>query len=191
MCRRCPWVDLGKPDYVEYHDREWGVPIHDDRLIFEFLTLESAQAGLSWYTILRKRGNYRAAFDGFQPEKVAQYGPAKIEELLADPGIVRNRRKIEAAVDNANRFLEVKSRYGTFSRYMWDFVGGKPIVHDIRGPQDYPSSSPESDAFCKDLKRKGFKFLGTTVCYAHMQAVGMVNDHSNDCFRKEQILAAY
>ena len=191
MSCRCPWVDLGKLDYVEYHDREWGVPIHEDRLLFEFLTLESAQAGLSWYTVLRKRANYRIAFDDFQPEIVAGYGPAKMNELMLNAGIIRNRLKIEAAVQNANRFVEVQSQYGSFSRYMWDFVGGKPIVHDIRGPKDYPSSSPESDAFCKDLKRKGFKFLGTTVCYAHMQATGMINDHSNDCFRKEQIIRSY
>jgi len=185
---RCPWVDLNKPDYVEYHDLEWGVPVYDDRLLFEFLTLESAQAGLSWYTVLRKRENYRKAFDNFEPEKVCRYTPKKIERLLLDPGIIRNRLKVESAVNNAKRFLEVKEKYGSFSDYMWDFVGGKPKVNSIRKLKDYPTSSKESDALSKDLKSRGFRFLGTTICYSHMQAVGMINDHSDDCFRKEQII---
>jgi DNA-3-methyladenine glycosylase I len=190
LCR-CPWVKLNKPDYIEYHDQEWGIPIYDDRLIFEFLTLESAQAGLSWYAVLRKRGNYRIAFDNFEPEKVAKYNRMKIDNLLLDQGIIRNRLKIEAVVNNANRFLEVKDKYGSFSNYMWGFVNGKPKVNNIHNLKDYPTSSKESDAFSKDLKSKGFKFLGTTVCYAHMQAIGMINDHSNDCFRKEQVIKCY
>jgi len=182
--QRCPWVDLGKPDYVEYHDREWGVPVHDDRLLFEFLTLEAAQAGLSWYTILKKRENYRAAFDNFEPEVVALYGEDKVEALLANSGIVRNRAKVLSAIQNARMFLEVQKEFGTFDAYIWGFVGGKPQVRHPRSIEDYRSTSPESDALSKDLKRRGFKFLGSTVCYAHMQATGMVDDHAASCFRK-------
>ena len=185
--QRCPWVDLGKPDYVEYHDREWGVPVHDDRLLFEFLTLEAAQAGLSWYTILKKRENYRAAFDNFEPEVVALYGEDKVEELLANSGIVRNRAKVLSAIQNARMFLEVQKEFGTFDAYIWGFVGGNPQVRHPRSIEDYRSTSPESDALSKDLKRRGFKFLGSTVCYAHMQATGMVDDHALSCFRKRTI----
>ncbi len=188
---RCPWVDLGKPDYVEYHDREWGVPVHDDRLQFEFLTLESAQAGLSWYTVLRKRDNYRKAFANFEPEKVARFSRAKIEKLLQDPGIIRNRMKVEAAVNNAKRFLEVQAEFGSFSKYIWGFVGGKSRVHTIRKLSDYPPTTRESDALSADLKKRGFKFLGSKVCYAHMQATGMFNDHAVDCFRKKEIIDSY
>jgi len=185
---RCPWVDLSKPDYVEYHDKEWGVPVYDDRLIFEFLSLEAAQAGLSWYTVLKKRGNYRIAFDNFEPERVAKFNEAKIAELLQNPGIIRNRLKIESTVNNARRFLEVQAAFGSFSKYIWGFVGGKPKINTIRELSDYPATSQESDALSKDLKKRGFKFMGSTICYAHMQATGLVNDHSLDCFRRKEIM---
>ena len=188
---RCPWVDLSKPDYVEYHDKEWGVPVYDDRLLFEFLTLESAQAGLSWYTVLKKRENYRVAFENFEPKKVAGFDKQKIEGLLQNPGIIRNRLKIEAAVNNAHKFLEVQAEYGSFSKYIWDFVGGKPKINNIRKLSDYPATSEESDALSKDLKKKGFKFLGPAICHAHMQATGVVNDHSLDCFRRKEIIEKY
>jgi DNA-3-methyladenine glycosylase I len=188
---RCLWVDLSKVDYVEYHDKEWGVPVYDDRLMFEFLSLESAQAGLSWYTVLKKRKNYRIAFENFEPKKVAGFDQAKIEELLLNPGIIRNRLKIEAAVNNAHKFLEVQTEYGSFSEYIWSFVGDKPKIGNIRKLSDYPATSKESDALSKDLKNRGFKFLGSTICYAHMQATGMVNDHSFDCFRKKEIISKY
>lgn len=188
---RCPWVDLSKVDYVEYHDKEWGVPVNDDRLLFEFLTLESAQAGLSWYTVLKKRENYCIAFDNFKPEKIARFDQAKIEELLRNPGIIRNRLKIEATVNNARKFLEVQATYGTFSKYIWGFVDGKPKINIIRQLSDYPATSKESDALSKDLKSRGFKFMGSTICYAHMQATGMVNDHSLDCFRRNEIIEKY
>lgn len=184
---RCPWVDLSKPDYVAYHDLEWGVPVHDDRRLFEFLTLESAQAGLSWYTILRKRENYRKAFADFDPERVARFTPARIEKLLADPGIVRNRLKVEAAVTNARRFLEVQSEFGSFDAYIWRFVDGRPVVNRFRSLRDYPARTPVSDALSKDLKERGFKFVGSTIVYAHMQATGMVNDHVLDCFRRSEV----
>ncbi|MEW6720736.1 MAG: DNA-3-methyladenine glycosylase I [Thermodesulfobacteriota bacterium] len=185
---RCPWVDLGKPEYVDYHDREWGVPVHDDRLLFEFLTLEGAQAGLSWYTVLRKRENYRAAFNRFDPEKVARYGERKVAELLANPGIIRNRAKILAAIGNARSFLEVRDEFGSFDAYIWRFVGGRPIVNEIRTLADYRATSPESDAMSAELRRRGFRFVGSTICYAHMQATGMVNDHALSCFRRREIL---
>ena len=188
---RCPWVDLSKVDYVEYHDKEWGVPVYDERLLFEFLTLESAQAGLSWYTVLKKRENYRSAFENFEPEKIARFDQAKIEGLLLNSGIIRNRLKIEATVNNAHKFLEVQAKYGSFSKYIWGFVGGKPKINNIRKLSDYPAISKESDALSKDLKNRGFKFLGSTICYAHMQATGMVNDHSFDCFRKSEIIEKY
>jgi DNA-3-methyladenine glycosylase I len=188
---RCPWVDLTKPDYVEYHDKEWGVPVYEDRLIFEFLSLESAQAGLSWYTVLKKRENYRVAFENFEPEKVVLFGQEKIGELLQNSGIIRNRLKIEATVNNARRFIEVQAKYGSFSKYIWDYVGGKPKTNNIRKLSDYPTASKESDALSKDMKKRGFKFFGSTICYAHMQATGMVNDHSSDCFRKREIVKKY
>jgi len=189
--RRCPWVDPSKPDYVEYHDKEWGVPVYDDRLLFEFLTLESAQAGLSWHTVLKKRENYRIAFENFEPEKVAKFDKSKIEGLLLNPGIIRNRLKIEATVNNARKFLEIQAKYGSFSKYIWDFVDGKPKINYIRKLSDYPSTSKESGALSRDLKKRGFKFLGPTICYAHMQATGMVNDHSMDCFRRNEIIETY
>lgn len=189
LCR-CPWVDLAKSDYINYHDREWGVPIHDDRLMFEFLTLESAQAGLSWYTVLRKREQYRIAFDHFDPQKVARYDEQRVTSLMANPGIIRNRQKVVASVNNARRFLEVQQAFGSFESYVWQFVDGKPIVHAFRLLNDYPATSPESDALSKDLRQRGFKFVGSTICYAHMQATGMVNDHTVDCFRRQEIIAA-
>lgn len=184
---RCPWVDLTKTDYVSYHDEEWGVPVHDDHKMFEFLTLESAQAGLSWYTILKKRDHYRKAFAQFEVTKVARFSERKIEVLMQNPGIVRNRAKIVAAVNNAQRFLEIQEEFGTFDAYIWRFVDGKTIARQRRRLEDYPATTPESDALAKDLKSRGFKFLGSTTCYAHMQAAGMVNDHSFDCFRKHEV----
>jgi DNA-3-methyladenine glycosylase I len=188
---RCPWVDLEKPDYVVYHDKDWGVPVYDDHKIFEFLTLEGAQAGLSWYTVLRKRQSYRIAFSQFDPQNVARYSDRKIEELLTDPGIIRNKAKILSAVNNARQFLKVQEEFGSFHAYIWRFVDGKPIVNNIRELKDYPATSPESDALSKDLKARGFKFVGSTICYAHMQATGMVNDHTLSCFRRQQIIDRY
>ena len=186
--QRCPWLDLDKPDYVAYHDREWGVPVHDDRKHFEFLTLESAQAGLSWYTVLRKRANYRQAFAEFDPSQVARFSAAKVEQMLQDPGLIRNRRKINAAVENARHFLSVQDEFGSFNAYIWRFVDGQPMVNEFRALADLPATSRESDALSKDLKSRGFKFIGSTVIYAHMQATGMVNDHVLGCFRRAQIL---
>ena len=182
VIRRCGWCGTD-PLYVAYHDAEWGVPVRDDRLLFEFLILEGAQAGLSWITILRKRENYRRAFAGFDAEKVARYGQRQVERLLGDAGIVRNRLKIEAAINNAQRFLDVQAAFGSFDAYIWRFVDGKPIVNRRKSLKDIPASTPESDALSKDLKARGFKFVGSTICYAHMQATGMVNDHLVDCFR--------
>jgi len=189
--RRCPWVDLSKPEYVEYHDKEWGVPVFDDRTIFEFLTLEAAQAGLSWYTVLRKRDHYRQAYRGFDPEKVARFNASDIERLIQNPGIIRNRLKIEASVHNARRFLEVREEHGSFSNYIWGFVNNKPRINKIKKLSDYAATSKESDALSRDLKKRGFKFVGSTTCYAHMQATGMVNDHSLDCFRRNEIIRDY
>jgi len=168
---------------IRYHDQEWGVPVHDDRALFEFLILEGAQAGLSWSTILNKRENYGRAFDGFDPQKIAKYTAKKISSLLADPGIVRNKLKVAAAVANAKAFLRVQQEFGSFDRYIWQFVGGKPRVNKWKLLRHVPARTAESDAMSKDLKRRGFKFVGTTICYALMQAVGMVNDHVTDCFR--------
>jgi DNA-3-methyladenine glycosylase I len=182
---------VSKPDYVEYHDQEWGVPVHDDRTIFEFLTLEAAQAGLSWYTVLRKRDAYREVFADFDPEKVARYGKKQVEGLLKNPGIIRNRLKIAAAVDNAGKFLDVQTEFGSFDKYIWRFVNGKPIVNRLKTLKEYPATSRESDALSKDLKQRGFKFVGSTIIYAHMQATGMVNDHVAGCFRREPIIAGY
>jgi DNA-3-methyladenine glycosylase I len=179
---RCGWAG-DDPLYVRYHDDEWGVPVHDDRTLFEFLLLEGAQAGLSWITILKKRENYRRAFDGFDPEKIARYRPARLRKLLADPGIVRNRLKVESAVGNARAFLEVQKEYGSFDAYLWEFVDGRPIQNRWRTLKQVPAKTAESDAMSKDLKKRGFRFVGSTICYALMQAVGMVNDHTIDCFR--------
>jgi len=185
---RCPWVDLTKPDYVAYHDKEWGVPVHDDQRIFEFLILEGAQAGLSWYTVLRKREAYRKGFRQFDPKRVARYGKKELTSLLNNPGIIRNQQKIVAAIHNAQRFLEVQEEFGSFDAYIWRFVNGKPIVHKLRRLKDYPATIAESDALSKDLKQRGFKFVGSTICYAHMQATGMINDHVVDCFRRREII---
>jgi DNA-3-methyladenine glycosylase I len=184
-------VDLTKPDYVAYHDMEWGVPVHDDRLLFEFLTLEGAQAGLSWYTVLRKRENYRIAFDHFDPQTVAKYGDRKVQELLSNAGIIRNKAKILAAINNARKYLVVQEDFGSFDAYIWKFVDGKPIVNQIRQVKDYPATSRESDAMSKDLRLRGFQFVGSTVCYAHMQATGMVNDHVMTCARRNEIIKGY
>ncbi|HEX7955260.1 MAG TPA: DNA-3-methyladenine glycosylase I [Burkholderiales bacterium] len=181
--RRCRWADNGDALYAAYHDEEWGVPQHDDRVLFEFLILEGAQAGLSWSTILNKRENYRKAFSGFDARKIARYDAAKMRRLLQDAGIVRNRLKIAAAVANARAFIEVQREFGSFDAYVWQFVGGKPRRNAWTSPRQVPASTAESDALSKDLKRRGFKFVGSTIMYAFMQATGMVNDHTTDCFR--------
>ena len=182
---RCGWCE--KDDlYRAYHDHEWGKPVFDDDTIFEFLVLESFQAGLSWYTILKKRENFKNAFDDFNYEKIAEYTDEKAEELMQNPGIIRNRLKILATVNNAKRFLEVQKEFGTFSEYIWSFVGGKPIINHPKTLKDVPATSEISDALAKDLKKRGFKFLGSTVVYAHMQATGMVNDHLADCWIRNQ-----
>jgi DNA-3-methyladenine glycosylase I len=178
--KRCPWC-LGSPEYIAYHDREWGRPVHDDRVHFEFLILEGAQAGLSWSTILRKRENYRAAFAGFDPAKVARFTPAKVAKLLADPGIVRNRLKVAGAVKNAKAFLAVQKEFGSFDAYVWRFVGGRPKVNRPRSMKEVPATSPKSDALSKDLKKRGFTFVGSTIMYAFMQATGLVDDHIAGC----------
>lgn len=177
---RCRWVNED-PLYRDYHDYEWGVPVHDDRKLFELLILEGAQAGLSWYTVLKKRDPYREAFDGFDPQRVAAYDEAKVDELLANPGIIRNRLKVQAAVANAQSFLKVQEEFGSFDAYIWRFVGGQPIVNDWKHISDVPATTPQSDAMSKDLKKRGFKFVGSTICYAYMQAAGMVNDHTEEC----------
>ena len=182
---RCGWA-RSEPN-LSYHDTEWGVPLHDDRGLFEFLVLEGAQAGLSWETILKKRDNYREAFDGFDAERVARYTPKKVERLMANPGIVRNRLKIESTISNARAFLDVQKEAGSFDAYIWGFVGGSPRVNGVRGMGDVPASTVQSDAMSKDLKKRGFRFVGTTICYAFMQATGMVNDHAVDCFRYREV----
>ena len=183
---RCLWATTD-PLYIRYHDEEWGVPIHDDPALFERISLEGAQAGLSWITILRKRENYRAAFDGFNPVIVARYDDAKIAELLANAGIVRNRLKINAAINNAQKFLAVQEEFGSFDRYLWDFVDGKPIHNQWSSLSEIPPETELSRKLSKDLTKRGFKFVGSTICYAMMQAIGMVNDHTVDCFRYEEI----
>lgn len=185
---RCQWVPLDKPLYISYHDEEWGVPVHDDQILFEFLVLEGAQAGLSWYTILSKRENYRKAFDFFDPEIVARYDQTKIQALLQNPGIVRNRLKVKAAVTNARAFLKVQEEFGSFDKYIWDFVDGSPIVNTFKTLKEIPPSTPLSDTISKDLKKRGFTFVGSTIVYAHMQATGMVNDHTVDCFRYKEVM---
>ena len=179
--KRCAWATNELS--IRYHDEEWGQPVHDDRTLFEFLILEGAQAGLSWNTILNKRDNYRRAFDGFDPKRVARYDQRQVKQLLADAGIVRNKFKIAAAIENAKAFLRVEEEFGSFDRYIWQFVGGKPHVNGWRSMKQVPARTVESDAISKDLQRRGFKFVGSTICYAFMQAVGMVNDHLVDCFR--------
>jgi DNA-3-methyladenine glycosylase I len=181
---RCPWCLSGNARYIRYHDAEWGVPAYDDQTQLEFLILEGAQAGLSWATILNKREGYREAFGGFDAERIARFGKPEVERLLANPGIVRNRLKIEAAVRNARAFLKLQASVG-FANHMWSFVGGKPIQHRLRSDANVPTTTPESDALSKDLKKRGFSFVGSTIIYAHMQATGMVNDHLLTCFRHE------
>ena len=185
--RPCEWALAGNELYRKYHDEEWGVPVRDDRKQFEFLTLESAQAGLSWATILNKREGYRRAFADFDPEKVARFTEKRIEKILADPGIVRNRLKVLAAVNNARKFLEVQEEFDGFAKYLWRFVDGRPIQNQWEHMNEVPATSPASDALSKDLKQRGFKFVGSTIVYAHMQAVGMVNDHLVGCFRHKQV----
>jgi DNA-3-methyladenine glycosylase I len=184
---RCGWVGANNPLMMEYHDREWGVPVHDDRKHFEFLVLEAAQAGLSWSIVLNKREGYRRAFSGFDPQKVARYTQKRVEKLTADPAIIRNRLKIEAAVRNAKAFLAVQEEFGTFDRYCWRFVDGRPKLNRWKAMREIPATSPQSDALSRDLKQRGFSFVGSTVIYAHMQAVGMVNDHLVACFRYKDV----
>jgi len=183
---RCGW-SISDPIYIDYHDKEWGVPIHDDRLLFEFLVLEGAQAGLSWITILRRRDGYRKAYEGFDPATVAGFGKKKIRELLRDAGIIRNRMKVESSIQNAKSFLEVQKEFGSFDQYIWQFVKGKPIVNRWKKLSDIPAKTTESEAMSKDLIKRGFRFVGPTICYAHMQATGMVNDHVLDCFRYNEL----
>jgi DNA-3-methyladenine glycosylase I len=183
---RCTWC-LGSEQYIQYHDNEWGVPVYDDRVHFEFLILEGAQAGLSWSTILKKREGYRKAFADFDPVKVSKFTEARLEKILQDPGIVRNRLKVYAAVNNAKRFLEVQKEFGSFSDYIWGFVGGKPMVNKRKSPGEVPATTKESDALSKDLIKRGFKFVGSTVMYAHMQACGLVNDHQVDCWKYNKV----
>ncbi len=183
---RCEW-STGFQEYIDYHDHEWGVPVHDDRKHFEFLILEGAQAGLSWATILKRRQGYRKAFANFDPDQVAEYDRDKIEELLQDPGVVRNKLKVNGAVTNAGLFLEVQKEFGSFDDYIWAFVGGKPINNGWKAMNEIPATTPESDNLSKDLKKRGFKFVGSTIMYAHMQACGLVNDHVVDCFRYQEV----
>lgn len=182
----CPWVNKD-PLMQKYHDEEWGVPVHNDQKLFEFIILEGAQAGLSWQTVLNKRENYRKAFHNFDYKKIAKYTEKDIQRLLKNPGIIRNRLKIQAAITNAQKFLEVRKEFGSFDKYIWQFTSHKVIKNKIRTLKDYPATSPESDAMSADLKRRGFKFVGSTICYAHMQATGMVNDHAIDCFRRGEV----
>lgn len=185
---RCGWVPLNKPGYVKYHDEEWGVPVYDDPKMFEFLVLESFQAGLSWEIVLNKRDNFRQTFEQFDFHKIARFSETKVQELLGNKGIIRNQLKIRATINNAQRYLEVREEFGSFCDYFWGFSGGKPIRNHFKTLSDIPASTSLSDAISKDLKQRGFKFLGTTVIYAHMQAVGMVNDHLEECFRYNQLL---
>lgn len=185
--KRCGWAGLSDQLYLDYHDSEWGVPVHDDRTLFEFLVLEGAQAGLSWRTILRKRDNFRRAFDGFEPKKVARYDGMKVKQLIGDPGIIRNRLKIESAIKNAKAFLDVQEEFGSFDSYIWRFVGGRTKVNHWRTLREIPATTSESQAMSKDLLGRGFRFVGPTICYAHMQATGMVNDHLIECFRYKEL----
>jgi len=185
--RRCDWASLDDPLYLEYHDKEWGVPVHDDKTMFEFLVLEGAQAGLNWGTILRKRENFRRAFDGFDPRKVSKYDEGKVRRLLGDSGIIRNELKIRSAIKNAKAFLKVQAELGSFDTYAWKFVGGKTKVNRWRSLREIPASTSESETMSKDLIARGFRFVGPTICYAHMQATGMVNDHVTTCFRYKEL----
>lgn len=184
---RCPWC-LGFDQYIRYHDEEWGVPVHDDRKHFEFLILEGAQAGLSWATVLKKRENYRKLFADFDPKKVAEFDQSKVDDLLQDAGIIRNKLKVNGAVINAQKFIEVQQEFGSFDQYIWSFVNHKPIINELQTMNDVPATSHESDALSKDLKKRGFKFVGSTIMYAHMQACGLVNDHLVSCFRYKEVM---
>ena len=187
LLKRCPWLLANDPLYIAYHDKEWGVPVQNDKKLYEFLVLEVFQAGLSWRTVLHKRQNFKKSFAGFNPQKVAKFKKHDVNRLLNDVGIIRNKLKIEAAINNAKKFLEVQKEFGSFSNYQWQFIGGKPIVHKIKVLKDYPIKTKEAEVMAVDMKKRGFKFLGPTVLYAHMQAVGMVNDHAVDCFRYKQL----
>jgi DNA-3-methyladenine glycosylase I len=184
--QRCGWANPNEPIYVAYHDEEWGVPCHDDRKLFEMLILEGAQAGLSWITVLKKRENYRTAFDNFDAEKIAQYDEAKVATLLENSGIIRNKLKINATIANARAYLKVRDEFGSFDKYIWSFVGGKPLVNQRQTLKDIPAETAESKTMSKDLLKRGFKFVGSTICYAFMQACGMVNDHTVECFRYDE-----
>lgn len=185
--KRCRWVEDTFPEYIKYHDEEWGVPVHNDRTHFEFLILEGAQAGLSWSTILKRRNGYRKAFANFDPEKVAQFDEAKIQELLQDEGIIRNKLKVRSAVTNAQLFLDIQKEFGSFDAYIWEFVGGEPIINHWKSMKEVPATTKESEALSKSLKKRGFKFVGSTIIYAHMQACGLVMDHTMDCFRYAEL----
>lgn len=187
MKKRCDWAEGQFEEYVKYHDDEWGVPVHDDQTHFEFLILEGAQAGLSWATILKRRSGYKKAFANFDVQKVAQFDEAKIQELLQDEGIIRNQLKVRSVVNNAQRFIEVQKEFGSFDKYIWSFVGGRPIANHWKSMREVPATTKESDALSKDLKKRGFKFVGSTIIYAHMQACGLVNDHTTDCFRYKEV----
>jgi DNA-3-methyladenine glycosylase I len=187
MLQRCAWVPVQDMLYLQYHDQEWGVPVHEDRIIFEFLVLEGFQAGLSWRTVLYKREYFRQAFDQFDPEKIVDYNEERITQLLSNPGIIRNRNKINASIHNAQAFLRIQEEYGSFDTYIWQFVDGKPKVNTWKSISDIPPRSTESDNLSRDLKKRGFNFVGSTICYAHMQATGMVNDHTIECFRYQEL----
>jgi DNA-3-methyladenine glycosylase I len=191
MLKRCFWAQTDDPLYLAYHDQEWGVPVHDDRLLFEFLILEGAQAGLSWNTILRKRPNYHLAFDDFDPQRISQYDEQKVSVLLANPGIIRNRLKINATIRNAQALIKIQQEFGSFDGYIWQFTGGKPIVNSWTYGREIPAETEISRQMSKDLLHRGFRFVGPTICYSLMQAVGMVNDHTTDCFRYTEILDLY
>jgi DNA-3-methyladenine glycosylase I len=185
--KRCAWAQGSEPNMLKYHDIEWGVPVHNDRKLFEFLILEGAQAGLSWQTILNRRSNYRKAFDNFDTKKIAKYTSRDVKRLLSDAGIIRNRLKVEATIDNAKRFLEVKKQFGSFDKYIWQFVEGRPIKNRFKELSELPAQTKDSEAMSRDLKKRGFRFVGPTICYAFMQAVGLVNDHTTDCFRYQEV----
>jgi DNA-3-methyladenine glycosylase I len=191
MLTRCAWVNPNDPLYIAYHDLEWGVPVHDERLLFEYLILEGMQAGLSWSTILRKRENFRQAFDNFEPGVIATYQEEKVQELMNNPGIIRNHRKVLAAIGNAQAFLVIQAEFGTFDAYIWQFVGKKPLVNQWKVLSEIPAHTTDSDRLSKDLLQRGFKFVGSTIIYAHMQATGMVNDHTMDCYRYQEIIRSY
>jgi len=189
--KRCEWVESADPIYIQYHDIEWGVPLHDDRMLFEFIILDGFQAGLSWFTILKKRDHFREVFDAFDPQKIAIYDERKKSMLLSDPGIIRNRQKINAAIQNAKAFLHIQDEFGSFGRYIWQFVGNKPKCNAWKTLKEIPAKTEESEAMSRDLYKRGFKFVGPTICYAFMQAAGLVNDHVVDCFRYKEILSLY